>query len=164
MRTVKLHEAKAYLSELIEEVVRGEEVVISRHGKPVAKLSGLAPQNRRELGFYPIAFGTTCSSPPPTRLLKRSTTPSAPPARHPYPRLGRRDASLLGETAALLLSDTKNTLLVSPASLWEMSIKHHAGRWPEVAPFLDEQLYAGFAQRLGLQELPVRIPHTRLAG
>lgn len=45
-----------------------------------------------------------------------------------------------------------------------MSIKYHAGRWPEVAPFLDEQLYAGFAQRLGLQELPVRIPHTRLAG
>ena len=74
------------------------------------------------------------------------------------------DASLLGGEAAALLSDTKNTLLVSPASLWEMSIKYHAGRWPEVAPFLDEQLYAGFTQRLGLQELPVRIPHTRLAG
>ena len=74
------------------------------------------------------------------------------------------DASLLGETAALLLSDTKNTLLVSPASIWEMSIKHYLGRWPEVTPFLDEPLYAGFAQRLGLQELPVRIPHTRLAG
>ena len=56
MKTVKLHEAKAHLSELIEEVVRSEEVVISRYGQPVAKLSGLTPQNRRELGFYPIAF------------------------------------------------------------------------------------------------------------
>ena len=56
MKTVKLHEAKAHLSELIEKVVRGEEVIISRHGKPVAKLSGLSVPNRRELGFYPIAF------------------------------------------------------------------------------------------------------------
>lgn len=56
MKTLKLHEAKAHLSELIEEVIRGEEVIISRHGKPVAKLTGLAPQNRRELGFYPIEF------------------------------------------------------------------------------------------------------------
>ena len=71
---------------------------------------------------------------------------------------------MLGGEATARLSDTKNTLLVSPASLWETSIKYHAGRWPEVAPFLDEQLYSGFAQRLGLQELPIRIPHTRLAG
>lgn len=56
MKTLKLHEAKAHLSELIEEVIRGEEVIISRHGKPVAKLTGLAPPNRRELGFYPIEF------------------------------------------------------------------------------------------------------------
>ena len=56
MKTLKLHEAKAHLSSLIDEVIRGEEVIISKHGKPVAKLSGLAPQNRRELGFYPIAF------------------------------------------------------------------------------------------------------------
>lgn len=56
MKTVKLHEAKAHLSELIEKVVRGEEVIISRHGKPVAKLSSLSVPNRRELGFHPIAF------------------------------------------------------------------------------------------------------------
>ncbi len=63
MKTIKLHEAKAHLSELIEEVIRGEEVVISRHGKPVAKLSGLAPQDRRELGFYPIAFRSNLLEP-----------------------------------------------------------------------------------------------------
>lgn len=74
------------------------------------------------------------------------------------------DLSLLSNKAALLLSNASNGLLVSPVSIWEMSIKHHAGRWPEVGPFLDEQQYAGFAQRLGLQELPIRISHTRLAG
>lgn len=29
---------------------------------------------------------------------------------------------------------------------------------------MDEAQYAGFARRLGVQELPIRIPHTRLAG
>ena len=74
------------------------------------------------------------------------------------------DPSLLGERTHALLLDPNNELLVSPASVWEMSIKHRAGRWPEVAPFMDEQLYAGFARRLGVRELPVRVPHARLAG
>ena len=56
MKTLKLHEAKARLSSLIDEVIRGEEVIISKYGKPVAKLSALALPNRRELGFYPITF------------------------------------------------------------------------------------------------------------
>ncbi len=56
MKTLKLHEAQAHLSELIDEVTRGEEIIISRHGKPVAKLTGLPVPGRRELGFYPIAF------------------------------------------------------------------------------------------------------------
>jgi prevent-host-death family protein len=30
--------AKAWLSALLEQVARGEEVVITRHGRPVAKL------------------------------------------------------------------------------------------------------------------------------
>ena len=56
MKTLKLHEAKAHLSELIEQVTRGEEIIISKHGKPVAKLSGLGVPQQRSLGFYPIAF------------------------------------------------------------------------------------------------------------
>jgi PIN domain nuclease of toxin-antitoxin system len=74
------------------------------------------------------------------------------------------DPSLLSERAHALLLDPNNELLVSPASIWEMSIKHRAGKWPEVAPFMDEQQYAGFVQRLGVQELSIRVPHTRLAG
>lgn len=71
---------------------------------------------------------------------------------------------LLSSRVFKLLSEPQNVLLVSPASLWEMSIKYRAGKWPEVAPFMDEAQYAAFAKRLGVQELPIRIPHTRLAG
>jgi prevent-host-death family protein len=39
MVTVGLAEAKAHLSDLIDRVEAGEEVVITRHGRPVAQLS-----------------------------------------------------------------------------------------------------------------------------
>lgn len=38
MRQVNVHEAKTHLSRLLEEVEAGEEVVIARAGKPVARL------------------------------------------------------------------------------------------------------------------------------
>lgn len=38
MKTVNIHEAKTHLSRLIEDVASGEEVIIARSGKPVARL------------------------------------------------------------------------------------------------------------------------------
>jgi prevent-host-death family protein len=38
MATVGLFEAKTHLSELVARAERGEEVVITRHNKPVARL------------------------------------------------------------------------------------------------------------------------------
>lgn len=38
METVNIHEAKTNLSRLIERVLQGEEIVISKAGKPVATL------------------------------------------------------------------------------------------------------------------------------
>lgn len=38
METVGLFEAKTHLSELVARVEQGEEVIITRHNKPVAKL------------------------------------------------------------------------------------------------------------------------------
>jgi prevent-host-death family protein len=35
---VNVHEAKTHFSKLLEEVERGEEVIIARAGKPVAKV------------------------------------------------------------------------------------------------------------------------------
>jgi len=36
--TVNVHEAKTHLSRLLARVVKGEEVVIARAGKPIARL------------------------------------------------------------------------------------------------------------------------------
>ena len=38
MKHVGMFEAKTHLSSLVEEVEKGGEVIITRHGKPVAKL------------------------------------------------------------------------------------------------------------------------------
>lgn len=52
MSMVNMHEAKTHFSELIERIRMGEEIVIARNGKPIARLvpyeTGTAP--RRELG------------------------------------------------------------------------------------------------------------------
>jgi prevent-host-death family protein len=44
--TVNMHEAKSTLSKLVEMVARGEEVVIAKAGKPVAKLVKYEPKPR----------------------------------------------------------------------------------------------------------------------
>jgi prevent-host-death family protein len=41
MVTVTLVEAKAHLSELLDKIEAGQEVVITRHGRPVAQMSPL---------------------------------------------------------------------------------------------------------------------------
>lgn len=38
MKRVNIHEAKTHLSRLVEDVAAGEEVIIARAGKPVARL------------------------------------------------------------------------------------------------------------------------------
>ena len=38
MKTVQASTAKAQFSELLDDVERGETVVITRHGKPVARI------------------------------------------------------------------------------------------------------------------------------
>jgi prevent-host-death family protein len=49
METVGLFEAKTHLSELIARAERGEEVVITRHNKPVAKLVPITTEISPEL-------------------------------------------------------------------------------------------------------------------
>ncbi|HLJ68436.1 MAG TPA: type II toxin-antitoxin system Phd/YefM family antitoxin [Chloroflexota bacterium] len=38
MRQVNIHEAKTHLSRLVEDAARGDEIIIARAGKPVARL------------------------------------------------------------------------------------------------------------------------------
>ena len=38
MRSIQAAEAKAHLSSLLDEVERGQTIVITRHGKPIARI------------------------------------------------------------------------------------------------------------------------------
>jgi prevent-host-death family protein len=41
--SIGVFEAKTHLSRLLERAERGEEIIITRHGKPVAKLGPVRP-------------------------------------------------------------------------------------------------------------------------
>ena len=49
MAMVNTHEAKTHLSRLLERVAAGEEIVIGRAGKPVAKLVPYQPPAKRRV-------------------------------------------------------------------------------------------------------------------
>jgi len=53
MQTVNIHEAKTHLSRLLEQVAGGEEIIIAKAGKAVARLMPLdtAPK-KRVLGAF----------------------------------------------------------------------------------------------------------------
>lgn len=52
-RTVNVHEAKTHLSRLLEAVESGEEIVIARAGKPVARLvPDAGPRFTRQAGSW----------------------------------------------------------------------------------------------------------------
>ena len=62
MRTVNIHEAKTHLSKLLDAVAAGEEVVIAKAGRPVARLTPLVTQEtpeqraKRRIGFMAGQF------------------------------------------------------------------------------------------------------------
>ncbi len=53
MRPVNVHDAKTHLSRLLARAEAGQEIVIARAGRPVAKLVPLRPRRaRRRLGLW----------------------------------------------------------------------------------------------------------------
>ena len=52
MKTVDIHAAKTYPSSLLEEVAAGEEILIAKAGKPIARLVPLEkPDVRKTFGM-----------------------------------------------------------------------------------------------------------------
>jgi prevent-host-death family protein len=51
MTTVNVQNAKTNLSKLLASVARGDEVIISNRGKPVARLEPVITDKKRQLGF-----------------------------------------------------------------------------------------------------------------
>ncbi|MBV9748675.1 MAG: type II toxin-antitoxin system Phd/YefM family antitoxin [Acetobacteraceae bacterium] len=53
MTVVNLHAAKTHLSRLVDQAAAGEEVIIAKAGKPVAKLVPVdRPREKRVLGQF----------------------------------------------------------------------------------------------------------------
>lgn len=50
---VNIHQAKTQLSRLLSRVSEGEEIIIARNGKPVARLVPMSPKpQERPIGIY----------------------------------------------------------------------------------------------------------------
>lgn len=46
MQKINIHQAKTQLSKLVEEAAKGEEIIIAKAGKPIAKLVALEKKNQ----------------------------------------------------------------------------------------------------------------------
>ncbi len=78
MREIQLKDAKARLSAVVDEAVRGEPSIITRHGKPEAVVLGFADWER--LSSVP-SFGRLLMSAPiePKDLPHRDQAPMRDP-------------------------------------------------------------------------------------
>jgi prevent-host-death family protein len=78
MQHVNVHEAKTHLSRLLAQVLAGEEIIINKSGKPVAKLiaCGLDNTKKRRAGLLKgkIRIGTDFDAPLPKAMLAKFET------------------------------------------------------------------------------------------
>jgi prevent-host-death family protein len=49
MREIQVYDAKARLPQILDDVERGETVVITRHGRPIARLVPEPPRRQEEI-------------------------------------------------------------------------------------------------------------------
>nr|WP_286193263.1 MULTISPECIES: type II toxin-antitoxin system VapC family toxin [unclassified Synechococcus] len=68
----------------------------------------------------------------------------------------------LSGAALALLVDPTSRILVSAASVWELSLKHHQGKLPELATAMAD--LPGLLQADGFQALPISLAHGLRAG
>lgn len=69
MTTVNVGEAKTRLSELLALVEQGEDVVLARAGKPVARLVRIEPRPPRQFGRMSFRLPDTFFEPLPEEEL-----------------------------------------------------------------------------------------------
>jgi len=73
MHSVNVHEAKTHLSRLLVQVLAGEEIIINKSGKPIAKLGPIYPKSpaKRKAGLMKgkIRIRADFDAPLPKNLL-----------------------------------------------------------------------------------------------
>lgn len=50
MGAINIHEAKTHLSRLVEDAAAGQEIIIAKHGRPVAKLVAITFSSAPRIG------------------------------------------------------------------------------------------------------------------
>jgi prevent-host-death family protein len=73
MKTINIHQAKTQLSRIVEEVAAGQEVIIAKAGRPVARLVPLkAAPKKRKLGILKgkLKIHEDFDAPLPESILK----------------------------------------------------------------------------------------------
>lgn len=73
MTAVNIHEAKTHLSRLVDQAVAGEEVIISKSGRPLVKLVPVTGTAERRLGLLAgrIRVPDDFNAPLPQEVLSR---------------------------------------------------------------------------------------------
>lgn len=78
MKKVGIFEAKTHFSALIDEVISGESIVVTKNGRPVARLVPLTTAKPREFGVArelfdsgAIVIADDFDSPLPAGMLKK---------------------------------------------------------------------------------------------
>ena len=72
------------------------------------------------------------------------------------------DPDRLSTAVRELLSDPATPVLVSAASVWELSLKHHQGKLPELNGVIAD--LPGVLQADGFETLPISLAHGLRAG
>ena len=67
------------------------------------------------------------------------------------------DPDRLSTAALELLSNPSTSVLVSAASVWELSLKHHQGKLPELSGVITD--LPGLLQADGFEALPISLAH-----
>jgi len=73
MKTVNIHAAKTQLSALVEEAAAGEEIIIAKAGRPMARLAPLEKKSvRKTLGMMKgkIRVSADFDAPLPPEILR----------------------------------------------------------------------------------------------
>jgi prevent-host-death family protein len=68
-KPLNVHEAKAQFSELLDRAHAGQEIVVSKKGKPWAKIVPILAREKRELGFGVGTVGKAFFEPLPESEL-----------------------------------------------------------------------------------------------
>lgn len=72
------------------------------------------------------------------------------------------DSAKLGRAAHAAISDQDNPVLVSAVSIFEMTLKHRLGKWPEIADLLGD--LDGYLRGQRFETLALTSRHAEIAG